>query len=57
MSISYFHYVRFSDVESYERCGWEVEGVLPDPHGQYAVMMKWPNKSEPVKPQYEEADL
>ena len=45
--ISYFQYVRHSDVPIYEAAGWRFASDLGPTHGAYACLMIWTGEAAP----------
>jgi len=47
-------YVPHSDIDVYERLGWEFVDFLPPPLGGWAQLYRWPHDSEPALPEEEQ---
>jgi len=47
---TYYHYVRHGDVDAFEALGWVIAAKLQGHHGNYSVLMKWPNETKPITP-------
>ena len=45
--ISWFRYVRLSEVADFESKGWIVAGDLGPVHGRWSILMKWAGEGEP----------
>ena len=45
--LSWFRYVRFDEVDVYEKQGWRVVSDLGPTHGQWALLMQWGGNDEP----------
>ena len=44
--VRWFKYVRYSDIEQYQKHGWVISGELGLPHNQYAILMENENGRE-----------
>lgn len=45
--MSFYHYVRHSDIPAFEARGWVVCADLGPTHGSYAVLMRYAGEGEP----------
>ena len=44
----FYRYVTHECVDDFKKQGWEkTDALLDTHHGEYAVLMVWPHKSEP----------
>jgi hypothetical protein len=53
--IFWFRFVRYEDIEDYEKLGWWVAATHVMPHARYGVIMQWLCACPMVEPQYQNA--
>ena len=50
-NVSWFKYIPKHEIDEWEACGWVItDGLEGLSHGEWAVLGKWPHKSEPICP-------